>query len=374
MTSKVKPVLFVKGKTDHSVEQQEIERVHKRQSERDEEKAGQQAKEFYECIIAESASSHERTLEAKGDDSYTCRRKRARRKLSHSELGPSATTAAASFEGTQKVNKLNELLRYCQEGNHAEVKRLLRNGDACLGDSDQFGWNALMCAAYSGHSRLVAYLIQREPSLVRHRNQQGQSAAVLAHMAGHESIAEYLLQTEQDGLELRKETDKKMSGTSSVNQDPVWCDTCQANFKEAAKMHHQSTAHLFSCGHAPRPTHYHLPESNRGFQMMLQDGWDKEKGLGKGGEGNKFPVKTILKRDRQGLGAGADGGEVRPRVTHFKPFDTDAVKRPRKEHERKKTNGASEDLTKRSTESRQSERHKHKAMEIDFRMSFHSQP
>jgi len=47
-------------------------------------------------------------------------------------------------------------------------------------------------------------------------------------------------------------------------------------------------------------------------------------GLGPEGIGRKFPIKTILKRDRQGLGK---KGNEQARVTHFGPNDRSAVKR-----------------------------------------------
>lgn len=46
-------------------------------------------------------------------------------------------------------------------------------------------------------------------------------------------------------------------------------------------------------------------------------------GLGRDGGGRKFPVKTILKRDRLGLGCDR---EMQPRITHFGPKDHLAVK------------------------------------------------
>lgn len=47
-------------------------------------------------------------------------------------------------------------------------------------------------------------------------------------------------------------------------------------------------------------------------------------GLGPAGMGRKFPVKTVLKRDRLGLGS---KGSDQARVTHFGPNDCSAVKR-----------------------------------------------
>ncbi len=56
--------------------------------------------------------------------------------------------------------------------------------------------------------------------------------------------------------------------------------------------------------------------------MLKNHGWTETSGLGKLGEGRKYPVKTVLKRDLKGLGM-----ERKPaRVTHFHAHDERAVK------------------------------------------------
>lgn len=71
-------------------------------------------------------------------------------------------------------------------------------------------------------------------------------------------------------------------------------------------------------------TVYGIPRSNKGFQLLVNQGWDTEKGLGNDGKGQKFPVKTILKTDRKGFG---DKNKSAARVTHFGPGDVSAIKR-----------------------------------------------
>ena len=52
--------------------------------------------------------------------------------------------------------------------------------------------------------------------------------------------------------------------------------------------------------------------------MVRNDNWDPDSGLGKDSEGKLYPVKTVLKRDRKGLG---EGKALNPKVTNFAPFD-----------------------------------------------------
>lgn len=56
-----------------------------------------------------------------------------------------------------------------------------------------------------------------------------------------------------------------------------------------------------------------LPESNRGYRMLMGMGWTQESGLGPTGAGRVEPVATVLKTDRAGIGAQTT---AKPRVTH----------------------------------------------------------
>ena len=77
-------------------------------------------------------------------------------------------------------------------------------------------------------------------------------------------------------------------------------------------------------------THFVIPEANVGYQMMIHGGWDKKSGLGPSGSGKLYPVKTILKQDRHGLGLDREAGsKVTARVTHFDANDESSVREPR---------------------------------------------
>jgi hypothetical protein len=65
----------------------------------------------------------------------------------------------------------------------------------------------------------------------------------------------------------------------------------------------------------PAP-YYAIPKANPGYQMLKKLGWSEEKGLGVNEQGNKGPLKTVLKNDRLGLGR----DQKKPRVTHFNPL------------------------------------------------------
>ena len=107
----------------------------------------------------------------------------------------------------------------------------------------------------------------------------------------------------------------------------------------------------------------HIPAFLRNIYPWLNSGWESNKGLGPPGKSGKlFPVKTSLKRDRQGLGL----EKSEKKVTHFQPFDTNSVKKvPKKnEHDR---------IERNSTVSKRNQTqvmNKQRQSEVDFRREF----
>lgn len=42
---------------------------------------------------------------------------------------------------------------------------------------------------------------------------------------------------------------------------------------------------------------YGISSKSPGYKLLKTYGWSESKGLGKSGEGRKYPIKTMLKRD-----------------------------------------------------------------------------
>ena len=211
---------------------------------------------------------------------------------------------------------IDHFLRCAQEGDNDGIlcySELGMHVDVC----DQYGWTALMCAAQAGRCRTVCVLLEKGADHTRHNN-QGQSARDIAKKARH-----YAVIAEIDAV-VEGAVNDSDDDITLAHSAPFYCDICKSKFHESTEDNHKtSTLHLFNCGLAPKPTNYFLAENNRGFQMMLRSGWNQETGLGPEGQGQKFPVKTVLKRDRHGLGCEVKSS---PRVTHFSALDSEAVK------------------------------------------------
>ena len=246
----------------------------------------------------------------------------------------------------------NDFLRHAQEGELEEMKRCRTQG-VDLNYSDQYRWTALMCSSRSGHGDIVQWLLE-EGADTHICNNQGKTAASLAK----NRAVSRLFSKHQRGQSLDPECN-----TSDQLPSKFFCDVCRQEFTDTTlERHLTSTIHLFSRQDKPQSTHYYIPPANKGFQMMVKSGWEPEKGLGLEGQGRKFPVKTILKRDRQGFGV----EESKPaKVTHFSSNDLSAVAAPVVERKMKAST-----LSKKQ---RRKQLSKERAKERDFRLSFHTE-
>lgn len=216
---------------------------------------------------------------------------------------------------------VNQFLQNAQEGRLRQVEDLLSKHCIDINVCDQFSWTALMCASHSGQFCVVKYLLDKGAEWRNHKDSQGRTALDLARLANNFNVVDLLLSINDGAKTKHKKMSKKESCTKKAK---FWCSICEQEFTDSRKVHHGSTVHLFNTQRKPQKTFYYIPDGNVGYQMMLKSGWNEEKGLGPEGIGRKFPVKTVLKRDRLGLGSKES---KQARVTHFGPNDHSAVRR-----------------------------------------------
>ncbi|KAK3907305.1 G patch domain and ankyrin repeat-containing protein 1-like protein, partial [Frankliniella fusca] len=193
--------------------------------------------------------------------------------------------------------------------------------DPSLIDSvDQFGWSLLMVAACAGALPVVDLLLHFGAN-TNLRDKAGHSCISLAKKRGHLDIAEKIkkfrtIQATEDVVETEALAEETLPYEEQL------CSACNSSFIDSTKKSHlTSTVHQLSLCSKGCKAHYSISGSNRGYQLMLKNGWDGETGLGPSGSGIKFPPKTTLKRDRKGLGL----SKGTARITHFRPNDTKAV-------------------------------------------------
>ncbi|EDW72370.1 uncharacterized protein Dwil_GK20753 [Drosophila willistoni] len=206
-----------------------------------------------------------------------------------------------------------------------------RDKETELNACDAYGWTALMMAACEGAIDAVSWLLENGVQ-TDIKDKGGQTALTLAQKKGHEIVVKLLTsngRTEQHELEMTLE---QLEQTIL----PFYCDVCERDYKETTLRAHQtSTVHQFNLklpGATNKLNKFNISIRNRGLQLMVKQGWDREHGLGPTQSGRLYPVKTVLRKRRTGLGI----EQSPPRVTHFQAFDTNATKR-RNPHQPRRT-------------------------------------
>ena len=274
---------------------------------------GEEARSFYEEIVSSVESTNGRhfaTKPASKDSSKNTKRRRG---------------AVKQKSKTMVTPSLTQVFRYAQEGYLDKLKEAIESSSFDVNIVDSFNWSLLMSAASDGHVDVACWLLTKGAKWRGVSDRSGRDAPSLARLNGYETLARLIEEFDQEEHQRRDHTDTQNSLT-----EPFFCGICKQTVHSLSRPGHDtSTVHQFSCQHRPNVTNYAFPLSNRGFRMMVQSGWNPQGGLGSEGQGRQFPVKTVLKRDRQGLGVSPSLAQ-RPRVTHFTAHDERAVKRSRR--------------------------------------------
>lgn len=250
---------------------------------------------------------------------------------------------------TISENSRHSIFFHAQNGNIEGIKYFLSE-NCSIDVQDMYGWTILMCATFEGHCDLVKYLLKKGAK-VDIKNKQGLSALDIAVKQKNDALIDLL----------RKGYVQEECVPKCEAEEVKFCELCNVSYVESVSVHERSIAHLFSTCDGSMSTYYHIPENNKGFQIMLKKGWDKNKGLGPEAKGRKFPIKTILKTDRTCIGSKKEVAKV----THFGANDYDSVKKSiqptlnlKKERKLKKSE-------------RKKLEQKNRALEINFRRQFH---
>lgn len=222
---------------------------------------------------------------------------------------------------------LTDYFKASSENNQILLKEILQKNPDFINKVDQFNWSALMMSACSGSLDSFLTLLEFGADL-KITDKKGETALSLAEKNNHPKILETYKEFERRKTEIIEIQDSDDEEEKEV-PIPFKCEICNENFKETNKTDHlTSVLHQFNLKHHEFPRRFGIPETNRGFQMMLNDGWTRD-GLGPNQEGVIYPVKTCLRKFRTGLGIKQS---KLPRITHFGPNDTDAIKRRPRVH------------------------------------------
>lgn len=273
----------------------------------------------------------------------------------------------------ETVPKLSRLFMYCESNDYKSLKRSLQRfkSEIDIDSVDEYGWTMLMSASCAGSLECVSVLLQHGANW-NIKDKKGQTALYFATKKGQDTICQLIQDwhecyiEQQDRQNERRQQIEDDLGEQSKSQEAssskTYCDTCQIYYESVKDTHERSIAHLVCTAQFGKDKiHFGIPESNKGFQLMVKSGWDQSSGLGPEGRGHKFPVKTVLKRNK--LGLGNEKERKAARITHFGPFDPAAVETQPERLEREATVQRKETIKQRCKERRK---------EINFRREFSS--
>lgn len=205
-----------------------------------------------------------------------------------------------------------EFFKAAMQNDSCLIERMIHSNLKFINTVDQYGWTALMMAACDGCSGSVNMLLEYGADTAI-KDKKGYDALSLATKNHHAHIIK----------ELQKQT-KPQNSAPDMMYEEFHCDLCNQKFKEITKNKHRcSTLHQLNIGNKYKySTRYGIPDSNRGFQLMIKQGWDRDKGLGPNEDGKLYPVKTVIRKYRNGIGVEQQSAKV----THFGPNDLNAIK------------------------------------------------
>ncbi|VDK88646.1 unnamed protein product [Onchocerca ochengi] len=271
---------------------------------------GKDVRTFYETLLTEPSTS------IVPDTTVTMR-------LENSNRHPRKSTKLSNNISKEQddIKKNYELFKDAANGNIRGVMDYYRRKGMDINVSDQYGWTALMCASYAGHLHIVKYLLSMGVDVSK-RSRSGETAADFALKCGHREIYRHIILNEKKKSNVRCKSSLRMNkGSRKISEVTHFCDACQCSY--IGKAHLSSVAHLLETRKPVFDPGYGIPEWNKGYRILRSSGWDEFKGLGRDATGRRYPIKTVLKRDKLGLGCATSDIS---KVTHFKANDVNAVK------------------------------------------------
>lgn len=240
------------------------------------------------------------------------------------------TYIKAKHQEEKKVKfEVNNYLRWAMENKVEELKRMDINEEN-MNICDSYGWSALMIASCQGSYEAVEYLLELGVNKYL-KDKTSKMAKDLAAKKGFYKIVELL------DKDINRDRAKEESSDDEMEViEPFYCEICKQNFTETSHQQHQtSTIHQFNMKSslpANKLQKFNIPLRNKGLQLMVKQGWDKESGLGPSQTGRLYPVKTVIRKQRTGLGIEQQAA----RVTHFDSYDRRAIQRDNSDYYKKK--------------------------------------
>ncbi|CAG9564494.1 unnamed protein product [Danaus chrysippus] len=196
----------------------------------------------------------------------------------------------------------NQKLFACAENNDVNtIRHILEICPDKINTIDSYGWSLLMIACQANSIDVVKELLKHGVDCSI-RDKAGNSAQSLVIKNKNVYLADILLNHRKD-INESINVNIKSNENYHKPKSKYTCTICDNKTFDSKDEHLSSTIHNINASKGIKvPTKYAIPETNKGFQLMLKGGWDKESGLGRDGSGTKYPIRSVLKNDKIGLG------------------------------------------------------------------------
>ncbi|KOB57039.1 hypothetical protein OBRU01_25776 [Operophtera brumata] len=212
---------------------------------------------------------------------------------------------------SQTAQKLEDisikgLILSVQNNDVKMLKDILDSCPSLVNTVDEFGWSLLMIACQANSVDAVKELLTRGVDTAV-RDKGGNSATNLVIKNKNLELADLLISHRKGNHRSSNSQDHrgkiKVKKVKAELKESFICEICSNKVFPDKEEHLASTVHNISASKDKKiPTNYVIPQTNRGYQLMLKVGWDRECGLGRDGSGKKYPIKAVQKKDRKGLG------------------------------------------------------------------------
>ncbi|XP_023944985.2 G patch domain and ankyrin repeat-containing protein 1 homolog [Bicyclus anynana] len=226
------------------------------------------------------------------------------------------------------INTLNHILDVCPDK---------------ISAVDEYGWSLLMIACQANSQDVVKELLKHGVDTTV-QDKAGNSAQSLVIRNKNSHLADLLLSHVSNDNHIKSDIKTQTVAKHKTRHKDYICDICNHKTFTSKKDHLSSTLHNINASKGKKiPTNYVIPQCNKGYQIMLKTGWDRETGLGPDGSGKKYPIKAVPKYDKMGLG-----------------------------HEKNKVKLVKDELPKQHLNKQwQSAKEKNRRIEINFRREFY---
>lgn len=208
---------------------------------------------------------------------------------------------AVKHKKTHKAEEIplsnKDLFLTVQNNDVDKLKYILDRCPDKINIVDDYGWSLLMIACQANSTETTRELLKRGVDMSI-RDKAGNSARSLVIKNKNYTLADILLShKETESMQCVNQNSDELKSRQDYT-----CEICSKTFPDKEE-HLSSTIHNICASKGKKIIpHYVIPASNRGYQLLLKGGWDRDSGLGRDGTGKKYPIKTVQKQDRKGLG------------------------------------------------------------------------